>query len=110
MDEIAAGPERVQPVYIGASDQDNMACAGNVRGAVPDKGGHMRQSYKRSPYGIHHLRLFWLAISAVAAVLSGVLVFAGTSDARSDVPCKPSARHPHPVVLVHGTFETMDQN
>jgi len=28
----------------------------------------------------------------------------------NDFDCRPDARHPQPVVLVNGTFETMDKN
>jgi triacylglycerol esterase/lipase EstA (alpha/beta hydrolase family) len=61
-----------------------------------------------------------------AAVLLGFLALPEESDAKStpppflvkegppppgaNVPCEPGKRHPHPVVLVHGTFETTEQN
>lgn len=28
----------------------------------------------------------------------------------ANVPCSPTRKHPYPVVLAHGTFETMEQN
>jgi triacylglycerol esterase/lipase EstA (alpha/beta hydrolase family) len=34
----------------------------------------------------------------------------GTPPPGANVPCRPTAKHPYPVILVHGTFETMDQN
>lgn len=69
-------------------------------------------------------RLVLLALASLVAVSPSVL--AGESDAQTrvptwlakegvpppgaNVPCEPKERHPHPVILVHGTFETMDQN
>jgi triacylglycerol lipase len=38
------------------------------------------------------------------------LVKEGAPPPGANVPCEPKARHPYPVVLVHGTFETMEQN
>jgi triacylglycerol esterase/lipase EstA (alpha/beta hydrolase family) len=62
-----------------------------------------------------------------SAVLLALLVLPGESDAQEEVlprflveegppplganvPCDPTRKHPYPVVLVHGTFETMEQN
>lgn len=76
--------------------------------------------------GFGALKALGVALSVAAAVLLGLLVLPGGSDARetpprflveegppppgANVPCDPTAEHPYPVVLVHGTFERMAQN
>ena len=55
------------------------------------------------------------AQAAVPVVSTGGVVSSAARAAVSppganDFACKPNARHPQPVVLVNGTFETMDKN
>lgn len=72
------------------------------------------------------LKVLGVALTALAAVLLGLLVFVGESGAKetpppflvkegvpppgANIPCEPTAKRPYPVVLVHGTFERMAQN
>lgn len=54
-----------------------------------------------------------LAFGARSEAQAGVpdfLAKEGTPPPGANVPCDPTRKHPYPVVLVHGTFETMDQN
>src|SRR5918994_3294149 len=50
----------------------------------------------------------WLALAPPAAAHSGRLPSPGISPpGANDFSCRPSPAHPHPVVLVHGTFLDM---
>ena len=86
----------------------------------------MRESHADLLSGLRRSRIAWLALAWVVAVCSSLFVLVGESSAQEDippflvkegvpppranVPCDPPAEHPYPVVLVHGTFETMEQN
>ncbi len=86
----------------------------------------MRRTANNAAGGLGTSRVLWLALAASVAALLGLLVLPGESDAQftpprflvdegvpppgANEPCEPSVEHPYPVVLVHGTFETMEQN
>jgi triacylglycerol esterase/lipase EstA (alpha/beta hydrolase family) len=94
----------------------------------------MKRAFGDSLSGAVESRLSWLAAATLAAFLAGMFAFAGEPEAQTvpantvpantpnflldegvpppgaNVACEPTKERPHPVVLVHGTFETMDQN
>ena len=86
----------------------------------------MRRSVKVAPVYGGRLRVVLVAASVLLAIVVGVLAFGEESEAQSgngaflaregtpppgaNVRCRPTRAHPYPVILVHGTFETMEQN
>lgn len=71
--------------------------------------------------GRRPVRVLWLVVVALVAsvavapplradTLPAFLLEEGVPPPGANIECEPPAERPVPVVLVHGTFETMDQN